>query len=110
MLPYFSLSQMVFGSFQDLSMRAFPKERQAAALVRLVVMPARSAAMSPSRRSRARAPRSGIGDAALIAPWNIEVEQDLQNQDRFLKGTRDLLAGQRPEGMGERFRQAREAS
>jgi hypothetical protein len=91
MLPYFDLGRTLFESFHALLDPRVPKQRQAAALVRLRRYVGGERGYQPiATLARARV-EERLGDASLTGPWNVEVEQHLRNQPQYLKGIEDLF-------------------
>ena len=90
MLPYFDLPQALFTGFQTLLDKRTAKARYPAALVRLKRYTGVERGYEPiTTLGRARI-EERFGDK-LTAPWSVEVEQELKNQDQYVSGIRDLL-------------------
>jgi hypothetical protein len=91
MLPYFDLPQTLYVGFETLLDRRVAKQRYPAALVRLKRYGGAQAGFEPiTLLARARV-EERLHDAALTAPWSVEVEQELKNQEQYVSGIRDLL-------------------
>ncbi|HEY0767650.1 MAG TPA: DUF885 domain-containing protein [Steroidobacteraceae bacterium] len=91
MLPYFDLPQTLYVGFERLLDQRVAKQRYPAALVRLKRYSGAQAGFEPiTTLARARV-EERLHDAALTAPWSVEVEQELKNQDQYVSGMRDLL-------------------
>lgn len=91
MVPYFDLPQALFGGFRKLIHEGVAPERQAKALLRLRRYAGREKGYDPiASLARARI-AAGLQKPALVAPWNVEVQQSLDNQQRYLDGVRDLF-------------------
>ncbi len=103
MLPYFSVAETLYSSFQDLLDERVPKEKQAVALTRLKRYAGTERGYEPiATLARARI-EERMGEASLTQPWIVEVEQDLQNHERFIKGTRELLTKSGQKGWQKDF-------
>jgi uncharacterized protein (DUF885 family) len=103
MLPYFGVAEMIFDSFRSLLDARIPKERQKAALVRLRRYAGSERGYEPiTELARART-EERLNEKSLTGPWTVELEQDLSNEPRFIKGTRDLLAASGLEGWQKDF-------
>ncbi len=98
MLPYFDLPQALFQGFRSLLDPRVAGERYPAALVRLRKYVGREPGYTPILElARARtAERFAV--PGLVGPWTVELEQNLENQPRFLAGIRDLFAKSGLEG------------
>ncbi len=90
MLPYFDLPQAIFSGFQNLLDARIPQERQAKALERLERYTGARGYEPITTLARARYEEKA-GDPALIGPWIVEVEQNLDNQKRYVTGVRQLF-------------------
>ena len=91
LLPYFDLPQTLYVGFETLLDKRVAKERYPAALVRLKRYGGAQAGFEPiTMLARARV-EERLHDPALTAPWSVEVEQELKNQDQYVSGIRDLL-------------------
>ena len=89
-LPYFDLPQTVFTGFQTLLDKRTAKARYPAALVRLKRYTGAERGYEPiTTLARARI-EERFGDK-LTAPWSVEMQEELKNQDQYLSGIRDLL-------------------
>lgn len=92
-LPFFDLGQAVFRGFQDLLDERIPKDRQKAVLTRLHRYVGAEKGYEPiTTLARARYEEQA-GNAQLIGPWNLEAQQYLDNQPRYLDGIQKLLEG-----------------
>ena len=91
LLPYFDLPQALYVGFQTLLDKRVSKERYPAALTRLK----RYAGAAPGYEPIATLARARIeerlNDAHLTAPWSVQVEQELKNQQQYLSGISDLF-------------------
>jgi hypothetical protein len=90
MLPYFDLPQALFTGFQTLLDKRTAAARYPAALVRLKRYTGAEGGYEPmTTLARARI-EERFGDK-LTAPWSVEVQEELKNQDQYVSGIRDLL-------------------
>jgi hypothetical protein len=91
MLPYFDLPQTLYVGFERLLDKRVAKQRYPAALTRLRRYTGAEAGFQPiATLARARV-EERFNDAGLTAPWSVEVEQELKNQDQYLSGIHDLF-------------------
>jgi hypothetical protein len=91
LLPYFDLPQTLYVGFETLLDKRVAKQRYPAALVRLKRYSGAQAGFEPiTMLARARV-EERLHDPALTAPWSVEVEQELKNQEQYVSGIRDLL-------------------
>lgn len=103
MLPYFGVSEMIFDSFRTLLDARIPKDRQKAALVRLRRYAGSERGYEPITKLARERTEERLSDTSLTGPWTVELEQDLANEPRFIKGTRELLAGSGLKGWEKDF-------
>ena len=96
MVAYFDLPQALFQGFQKQLHEGVSPERQRQALVRLRRYAGRKPGYEPiTQLARARTeetlgqPLAGM--PARVAPWNVELQQALDNQPRYVAGIRDLF-------------------
>jgi Bacterial protein of unknown function (DUF885) len=91
MLPYFDLPQAIYLGFQQLLDKRTGAARYPAALLRL----RRYAGLEPGYQPITVLARERIAerleDPKLTAPWSVELEQALKNQDQYLAGIQDLF-------------------
>ena len=91
MLPYFDLPQTLFTGFQTLLDKRTAKTRYAAALVRLKRYTGAERGYEPiTVLAQARIEERFV-DTQLVAPWSVELQEELKNQDQYVSGIRDLL-------------------
>ena len=90
MLPYFDLPQALFTGFQTLLDKHTAKARYPAALLRLKRYTGAERGYQPIT-TLARARIEERLDDKLTAPWSVEVQEELKNQDQYVSGIRDLL-------------------
>lgn len=91
MLPYFSVSQVVFAGLHDLLDPRVSKPRQALALVRL----RRYAGLEPGSTAVADLAKARIAerfdDKTLTGPYKAQVEQDLADSPQLMAGLPELF-------------------
>lgn len=91
MLPYFSVSQVIFAGLHDLLDPRVSKERQAKALTRL----RRYAGLEPGSTSISDLAKARIsehfGDKNLTGPYKAQVEQDLADSPQMMAGLPELF-------------------
>ena len=99
-LPYGSLSRLIFAGFNGLLDKQVPLERQQAALVRLKKYTGQAEGYEPiAELARARViPRF---DKGLIRPFIGEVEQDLERAEKFIDGLDEVFGNTELEGYEE---------
>lgn len=98
MLPYFDLPRAIFGGFQNLLDERVPQSRQVHAVQRLKRYAGLERGYEPiTEMARARY-EERAANPALIGPWVVEVESNLDNQKRYVKGMRDLFAKSKLKG------------
>lgn len=91
MLPYFDLGQVLFQSFDTLLDPRVTKDRYPAALERLRRYTGSEPGYTPiTELARARI-EDRFATPGLTGPWTVEVEQALDNQDRYLKGIKEAF-------------------
>jgi uncharacterized protein (DUF885 family) len=91
MLPFFDLSQSIFGGFQNLLDARVEKERQRAALVRLRRYIGAEQGYEPIAQLARERYEEAADNSALLGPWIVEAEQYLENQHLYFDGIEDLL-------------------
>ncbi len=91
MLPYFDVPNMVFGSFQALLDPRVDHARYPAALERLRKYTGREPGYDPITKLAQDRSTERFGETGLTGPWTVEVEQNLGNSQRYLKGIHDLF-------------------
>src|SRR4029077_3951003 len=83
--------QALYVGFQKLLDQRTAKERYPAALVRLKRYTGAEKGYEPiTTLARARI-EERLGDSTLTAPWSVEVQEELKNQDQYLSGIHELL-------------------
>ena len=99
-LPYFSLSRLIFAGFNGLLDKQVPLERQQAALVRLKKYTGQAEGFTPLTLQA----RELVGkrfDTGLIRPFRGEVEQDLERAEEFIKGLDEVFGNTELKGYEE---------
>ncbi len=99
-LPYFSLSRLIFAGFNGLLDKQVPLERQQAALVRLKKYTGQAEGFTPLTKLA----RELVGkrfDTGLIRPFKGEVEQDLERAEKFIDGLDEVFGNTELEGYEE---------
>ena len=93
MLPYFNLSQMVFGGVRALIDPQVPRERYPAAIIRME----KYAGITDGHTSIVELAKDRTIERfeveGLIGPYRGEVEQDLERAETMIAGIRELLDG-----------------
>lgn len=93
LLPYFDLGQLVFQGFQDLLDERIDKQRQKAAVVRLHRYVGAEKGYEPVTSLAHARFEEAAKQSSLVGPWAVEVQQNLDNQGRYLDGIEQLLKG-----------------
>jgi hypothetical protein len=89
MLPYFDLGQLLFRSFDSLLDPRVAKARYPAALTRLRRYTGTEPGSTPiTELARARI-EERFATPGLTGPWTVEVQQALDNQERYLTGIKE---------------------
>ncbi len=91
MLPYFDLPQALYGGFQQLLDKRNAATRYRAALLRLKRYAGTQAGYEPITQLARERISERLADPKLTAPWSVELQQALKNQDQYLAGIRDLF-------------------
>jgi hypothetical protein len=91
MLPYFDLPQALFRGFQSLLDPRVSKDRYPAALTRLRKYTGREPGYTPITQLARERAEERFGVEGLTGPWTVEVEQNLDNEPRYVSGIRDLF-------------------
>ena len=99
-LPYGSLSRLIFAGFNGLLDKQVPLERQQAALVRLKKYTGQAEGYRPIGEL-ARERVSARFDKGLIRPFKGEVEQDLERAEKFIDGLSQVFGNTELEGYEE---------
>lgn len=91
MLPFFDLPLSIFQGFQNLLDPRIEKERYGAALVRLRRYAGAEKGYEPIAKLARDRYEEAAANPALLGPWVVEVQQYLDNQQRYFDGIEDLL-------------------
>src|SRR3546814_2243843 len=83
---------MVFGGIKALLDPRIPKERQAAALLRLRRYAGLEPGTTPLTKLAEMRTQERFSDKKLVGPYRGEVEQDLADAPRFIDGIAKLFA------------------
>ncbi len=100
-LPYFNVPQFLYFSLSGLLDPQLPRERQQAALVRLVRYAGLEEGYTPlTDLARARMTQR-LGDEALLTPFSGELQRDLRTSAQYMAGITQLFAALEIEGYQE---------
>jgi hypothetical protein len=88
MLPFFDLPQMLFGSFDGLLSERIDEARYPAALTRLKRYTGRERGYTPITELMQARIAERFDTEGLTGPWTVEVQQSLDNRQRFVDGIR----------------------
>ncbi len=91
MLPYFDLPQAIFQGFQQLLDKRTGAARYPAALQRLRRYVGAEPGYEPITKLARERISERLADPQLTAPWSVELEQALKNQDQYVAGIRELF-------------------
>ena len=91
-LPFTDASQLVFQGLQGLLSDQTPADRRAKALDRLKAYVGMTAGTTPITTQARQRYEERAGNAELLRPTTLEVEQALANADTYAKGIRKLFA------------------
>jgi uncharacterized protein (DUF885 family) len=91
LLPFFDLTQSIFGGFQNILDARVAKDRHAAALIRLRRYVGAEKGYEPIAKLARDRYEEVAQNTALLGPWNKEAQQYLDNQARYLDGIEALL-------------------
>jgi uncharacterized protein (DUF885 family) len=100
-LPYFNVSQQVFGGVRALIDPQIPRERYPAAVVRLNRYAGLQEGYTPVVELAKERTRERLGAGGLKGPYRGEVEQDLARSETFMSGIEELLSGTDLQGWQE---------
>lgn len=90
-LPYFNLTQVIFGGLRSLLDDQVPPARRAAALVRLRKYAGLEPGSKPVARLAEDAIRLRLAEPGLLGPFKEGVERDLANNKTLLAGIGELF-------------------
>lgn len=99
-LPFTDAPQLVFQGLQGLLSDQTPAERRAKALDRLKAYVGMTAGTTPISTLARQRYEERAGQADLLHPSKLEVEQSLANADIYAKGIRELFAKYKVAGSG----------
>ncbi len=102
-LPYFNVSQAVFGGVRALLDDQIPAERRQAAVVRLRKYTGLEQGYTPLAEQAMAYTRARLGDASLRGPFKDDLEKDLANSPRFVEGIAQLFQKYGLEGWEEPY-------
>ena len=103
MLPYFNLSQTVFGGIRSLIDPQIPRERYPAAVVRINKYAGLIDGYTPIAEQAKDRTRERFEIDGLVGPYRGEVEQDLVRAETMISGMQNLLGGTDLEGWEESY-------
>jgi len=98
MLPYFNISQTVFGGVRALIDPQVPRERYPSAIVRMQKYAGLADEHTPITELAKNLSEERFGVDGLVGPFRGEVEQDLERAESMINGIGELLAGTDLEG------------
>lgn len=90
-VPYFNLTETVFGGLRALLDDQVKADRRPAALVRLKKYAGLEPGYTPLTQLAEAYVRGKLGDKSLIGPFKDEVERDLGNNPTYIEGIADLF-------------------
>ncbi len=103
LLPYYNVSQTVFGGVRALVDPQVPRERYPAAIVRMQKYAGQLGAEKPLTELAKDRTRERFGVEGLVGPYRGEVLQDLGRSEAMIVGIEELLAGTDLEGWQEPY-------
>lgn len=101
-MPYFNVTQLIFGGLRSLLDDQVPAERRKAALVRLRKYTGMEAGFEPLT-AQAKARTLDWSKPGQVGPSKIQVESDLARADFFINGIGQLFEQYKIEGYQEPF-------
>lgn len=107
-IPYFNMSQAIFGGLRALLDDQIPAERRKAALVRLRRYAGMEEGYEPVTTLAEARTRERLGVAGLSGPPKAQVEKDLSNADFFINGIGQLFEKYKIEGYQEAYAKLKE--
>jgi hypothetical protein len=102
-LPYFNLSQAIFGGLRALLDDQIPAERRPAAVVRLRKYTGMEEGYTPLTEQAMAYTRAYLDDPSLRGPFQDDLEKDLSNSARFVDGLAELFGRYELEGWEEPY-------
>ena len=103
MLPYYNVSQQVFGGVRALIDEQIPRDRYAAAVVRINRYAGLEDGYTPITELARQRSQERFDVADLHGPYRGEVEQDLERGETFISGIEELFAGTDLQGWQEPY-------
>jgi hypothetical protein len=103
MLPYYNVSQQVFGGVRALIDEQIPRDRYAAAVVRINRYAGLEDGYTPITELARQRTQERFDVADLHGPYRGEVEQDLERGETFISGIEELFAGTDLQGWQEPY-------
>ena len=103
LLPYYNVSQTVFGGVRALVDPQVPRDRYPAAVVRMQKYAGQLGAEKPLTELAKDRTRERFGVEGLVGPYRGEVLQDLERSEAIIGGIEELLAGTDLEGWQEPY-------
>ena len=101
LLPYFNMSQQVFGGVRALIDEQIPRDRYPAAVVRLNRYAGLEEGYLPVVELAKERTRERMGVVGLQGPYRGQVEQDLERSETFISGIDELMSGTDLQGWQE---------
>ena len=103
LLPYYNVSQTVFGGVRALVDPQVPRERYPAAIVRMQKYAGLLGADKPLTELAKDRTRERFGVDSLVGPYRGEVLQDLERSESIIGGIEEVLAGSDLEGWQQTY-------
>ena len=103
MLPYFNMSQTIFGGIRGLIDEQIPRERYPAAVVRMEKYAGLVDGHTPIVALAKDRTRERLDVEGLVGPYKGEVEQDLERAETMITGIEELLDGTDLQGWEETY-------
>jgi hypothetical protein len=103
MLPYFNMSQTIFGGIRGLIDEQIPRERYPAAVVRMEKYAGLVDGHTPIVELAKDRTRERFDVEGLVGPYKGEVEQDLERAEAMITGIEELLDGTDLQGWEETY-------
>ncbi|MFL6620549.1 MAG: DUF885 domain-containing protein [Povalibacter sp.] len=91
LLTFFDVAQSMFTGFQNLLDSRVPKERQKEALIRLRRYAGNEKGFEPLTKLAEQRYAEDATHPNLLGPWDVEAQQYLDNQTRYMDGIEQLL-------------------
>jgi hypothetical protein len=103
LLPYYNVSQTVFGGVRALVDPQVPRDRYPAAVVRMQKYAGQLGAEKPLTELAKDRTRERFGVEGLVGPYRGEVLQDLERSEAMIGGIEELRAGTDIDGWQEPY-------